>query len=177
MQKQYKCTSSSSCGCYDGYYDKWPEGYEELHKEEQLKKAKIIRDNLEIKKAAKLLDVGCGTGIYLGLFGCKVMGVDPSKGLLERNKFPHKQAFAENLPFKDGSFDIVISITAIHLFRDIEKSLTEIKRVGKKQFALSVLKSTKKLGKIARIVKKHFVIKKIILEEKDVIYFLEKRET
>ncbi|RJQ15920.1 class I SAM-dependent methyltransferase [Candidatus Woesearchaeota archaeon] len=155
-------------------YDKMAESYEELHKEEQLKKVRIIRDNLIIKPSDKLLDVGSGTGFYLNKFPCKVFAIDPSKELLKQNKYPHKQASAENIPFTDNAFDIVISVTAIHNFDDIEKGLKEMKRVGKQQFALSILKRSEKFKQIEKLIKKHFNITKIIEEEKDVIYIAKK---
>jgi len=157
------------------YYDSLSEGYQELHGEEQLTKARIIRDNLQIKKRFKLLDVGCGTGFYLNIFDCYVFGIDPAQKLLEKNPFPSQNACAENIPFPDNSFDTVISITAIHNFSDKEKSFEEIKRVAKPkaQLAFSVLKKALQFEKIDNLIKKHFLLKKIILEEKDVIYFLE----
>ncbi len=158
----------------DSYYDDISEGYENLHSEEQLSKARIINGSLGIKNSDKLLDVGCGTGSYLGIFGCNVFGIDPSKGLLKKNKHPNTQAGAEKIPFADNSFDIVTCITAIHLFKDIEKGLLEMKRVGKKLFAFSVLKKSSKFAAIDNLVRKHFFVKKIVLEEKDAIYFLEK---
>lgn len=158
----------------DTYYDEWSEGYEELHKEEQLAKARIIRNKLELKKTDKLLDVACGTGLYLGLFDCQVMGVDPSKGLLERNPFPHKQAFAEELPFPDNQFDIVICITAIHIFTDIEKGLLEMNRVGKDLFAFSILRASSKRELIDAWIRKHFTVDEIVREDKDDIYFCRK---
>ena len=45
------------------YYDKIAKGYEELHKEEQLKKIKLIKTILKVNPTDKLLDVGCGTGL------------------------------------------------------------------------------------------------------------------
>ena len=44
---------------------------------------------------------------------------------------------AENLPFKDNAFNFVVSITAIHNFSNIEKSLEEINRVGRNEFVFN----------------------------------------
>ena len=157
------------------YYDEISKGYEELHKEEQLEKIKIIKKHLKIKSTDKLLDVGCGTGLTTIPWKCKTYGIDPSKKLLERAKNKHKiiykLASAENIPFKDNFFDIVISITAIQNFNNIEKSLKEIKRVGKNTFVLSFLKKSPKKNKIDKLIKKYFKIREIINEKKDLIYF------
>jgi len=154
------------------YYDKISKGYNELHGEEQLKKVNIILNNIRLKKSDKLLDVGCGTGLYLDLFKCDITGVDPSEELLKQCSHKTIKSSAERLPFKDNSFDWVISITAIHNFKDIEKSLEEIKRVGKKKFVFSVLKKSKKFDYISNLIRKKFKIKKIVIEEKDIIFFI-----
>ena len=154
-----------------GYYNKISKGYNELHKEEQLKKLLIIKNNIKINKNDLLLDVGCGTGIS-SQFDCKVVGIDPSIGLLRLNKSRSRiQAKAEYLPFKNNTFDIVISVTSAHNFKDIEKGLKEIKRVGKNNFVFSVLKKSKKINQIKILIKKQFKIKKLTEEEKDTIFF------
>ncbi len=159
------------------YYDSISRGYEELHKEEQLKKLELIKKYLNVKRDEKLLDVGCGTGLTTSPWKCKRYGIDPSKKLLEKakKKYPSikfRLASAENIPFKDNVFDVVISITAIQNFSDIKKGLEEIKRVGKNRFVLTFLKKSKKKKKIEGLIKNHFKIKEVIEEEKDLIYII-----
>src|SRR3989344_6431413 len=88
------------------YYDKIAKGYEELHKEEQLKKIKLIKTILKVNPTDKLLDVGCGTGLTTTPWKCKRYGIDPSKKLLERakqkEKVVYKLASVEKIPFKDN---------------------------------------------------------------------------
>jgi demethylmenaquinone methyltransferase/2-methoxy-6-polyprenyl-1,4-benzoquinol methylase len=153
------------------YYDQISKSYNELHGQEQLNKLRIIKENLDIRKDNLLLDVGCGTGIS-SQFDCNVISLDPSIQLLNFNKNKNKfLGIAEKLPFKDNTFDIVVSMTAIHNFKDIEKSLKEMKRVGKGEFVFSILKKSDKFNKIEKLIKKHFKINKLIEEEKDVIFF------
>ena len=158
------------------YYDSISKGYEELHKEEQKNKLKIIKKFLKVKIADKLLDVGCGTGITTSPWKCKRYGIDPAENLLKRarlrNKIKYIKAVAENIPFKDNYFDVVISVTAIQNFDNIEKGLKEIKRVGKDRFILTFLKKSSKRNKIDKLIKKYFKIKEIIEEEKDMIYIV-----
>ncbi len=151
------------------YYDSISEGYDGLHKEEQLKKIRILRANLNIKKEDYLLDVGTGTGFALEMFNCKKIGIDPSAELIKKAKSTVLKAKAENLPFPDKTFDIVISVTAIHHFDDIEKSLNEIKRVAKDRVGFSLLKKSKNFEDIKKLIKKNFKIKKEINEDKDLI--------
>jgi len=156
------------------YYNEISEGYEELHREEQLKKLELIADYLRPKKTDFLLDVGCGTGITTERWGCVKTGADPAIKLLKKTKKGvfYINAEAEHLPFKDKSFDIVISITAIQNFHNVKKGIEEIKRVGKKRFVLSVLKKSERIGKIKGIIERNFKVKKIIEEDKDFIFII-----
>lgn len=156
------------------YYDSISEGYEELHKEEQLKKVALIREHLTVKKTDKLLDVGCGTGLTTEPWDCERYGIDPSAGLLARarqqDKITYVQASAESIPYPDHFFDVVISVTALQNFSDVEKGLFEIKRVGKCRFVLTFLKRSPKKRIIESAIQKMFHINRRIEEEKDLIF-------
>ena len=155
------------------YYDEIAKSYNELHKEEQLKKLRIIKKYLKPKIKDKLLDIGCGTGISTK-WKCKSYGIDPSIELLKlaKNKAFYIQAEAENLPFKNKSFDIIISVTAMQNFKDLKNSIKEMKRVGKKTFILTFLKKSNKKDKILKLIKNNFKINNILEEDKDIILFL-----
>jgi len=159
----------------ENYYDEIAEGYEELHEEEQLKKIEIIKKDLKVKKSDKLLDVGCGTGLTTESWDCERFGIDPSEGLLKRarkkDKIEYKLAPAEEIPYDDDYFDVVISVTAIQNFSDISKGLNEIKRVCKDKVVLSFLKKSLKRKEIEEKIKKLFKIEKIVEEDKDLIFF------
>lgn len=158
------------------YYDSISQGYEELHKEEQLKKIKIIKENISPKNDEKLLDVGCGTGLTTMPWQCKRYGIDPAKKLIQKahnkEEIEYRIAKAENIPYPDDFFDYVISVTAIQNFEDIKKGLLEIKRTGKKCFVLSFLKKSKNSFKIKKMIYEMFEVKKEIEEDKDYILFV-----
>ena len=155
------------------FYNLIAPGYDELYGKEQRIKVDIIKENLDIKNNDLLLDVGCGTGI--SDFNCKVLGIDPSVELLKQNLGNQTiLAKAENIPFKDNAFDKVISVTSMHNFDDIENSIKEIKRVGKKDFAFSVLKKTKDFDLIENEIKNNFRIAKIIDGKQDWIFICSK---
>ena len=108
-------------------------------------------------------------------FDCDCYGIDPSEDLLDQciNKDVKLiKANAENIPFDDDFFDIVISITAIHNFEDIEKGLLEMKRVGKDKFVFSILKKANQFNKIEELIEKKFKVRKKIDEGIDMIYWL-----
>lgn len=156
------------------YYDSISQGYSELYGEEQMRKASIIRDYLEISKDKILLDVGCGSAIYFGLFDCAKIGIDSSLDLLKQGMGGlFINAKAEALPFKDNSFDFVISVTAIHNFKSPLKGLEEMRRVAKQKVIISVLKSSAQFASIKEYCEKNFIIKKVLEEDKDLIFVLE----
>ncbi|MCA9477986.1 MAG: class I SAM-dependent methyltransferase [Nanoarchaeota archaeon] len=161
------------------YYNGIASGYDELYKEEQLKKfAILLADDELFVGADTMLDVGCGTGFSLDYFPVKkATGIDPADKLVEQ--YTGKQTIlvgaAEDLPFEDHSFDVVISMTAIQNFEDIRKGLEEIRRVGKNRFGLSYLKRSSKAEKIEDLIDEIFSEFQIlrIEEEKDFIFIIE----
>lgn len=153
------------------YYDSIASGYDELHFEEQKRKAELILRELKLKKTDKLLDVGCGTGKITELFPCKVTGIDPSAELIKQAKIPVVLGSAEKLPFPDKSFDVVVSLTAVQNFEDVEKGISEIARVAKRDAVITCLKKSKKLAQVERAVEKYLDVRKRSEEQHDMIWF------
>src|SRR3989344_7390510 len=135
------------------YYSCIANSYDALYGEEQLKKIKIILQHKLIKKTESILDVGCGTAVYADFFK-NYMGIDSAKKMLKDSRCVH--GCAEHLPFPDKSFDVVISITAIHNFKDIDQALKEIKRVMKRKVIISLLKRSSKYITIKEKIKNCF---------------------
>jgi SAM-dependent methyltransferase len=78
----------------------------------------------------KVLDVATGGGHVarrLREEGCTVVTVDPAPGMR-----PDVVAPAEELPFEDGSFDVVTCRIAAHHFQDIRKAVAEMARVSER---------------------------------------------
>jgi ubiquinone/menaquinone biosynthesis C-methylase UbiE len=144
--------------------------YDELYGEEQRAKSIVIKENLKISRNDLLLDVGCGTGLSSD-FGCKVVGIDPCFEMLEKNVNIKILATGESMPFKDKIFDKVVSVTSLHNFDDIAQGVNEIKRVGKKDFVFSIMKSSAKFETIEKLLSESFKIKKIADGKKDWIFF------
>ena len=102
-----------------------------------------IKDNLQIKHDGCLIDLGCGGGwILRSLQECvsSAYGLDFAQGMLRsahRMFLDGRLVCAEigNLPFRDGTFDYVLSyFVFLNVINDhyIEKSLKEIIRVLRK---------------------------------------------
>lgn len=140
-------------------------GYDELYKQEQLEKLNIVKKYINVKKEDLLLDVGCGTGISTNFFDCKSIGVDSCFEMLNNGIC----AKAENLPFKDNVFDVILSITAIHNFNNAEKSINEIKRVCKGKIVITLLKKAKKFKEIKALLNQRFKFMEID-SNKDLIF-------
>ncbi len=157
-----------------GYYDEIAPGYQELHGEEQRNKALLVLKNLEVMPSDLLLDVGCGTAKYLSLFSCKKIGIDPASELLKQADVPVVQGVAERLPFSANSFDIVLSLTAIHNFDNAKLALNEMLRVARRDIIISVLRKSLKFTEIEKAIDEILPVSKRIDETFDVIFFCRK---
>jgi MPBQ/MSBQ methyltransferase len=96
-------------------------------------------------KPLRILDVGCGTGYttaaILRLNNVReTVGIDQNhrqlqraarKLTVEKTRLSLFQGEAENLPFKDESFDAVVSVGAVEYFPNPERALKDMARVVK----------------------------------------------
>ncbi len=93
--------------------------------------------------APKILDVGCGDGVFTQflLAGLKInkfdVGLDPSSKELakaEKTRLYKKLVLAtgENIPFKDGYFKTVLSNGTLEHIKNLDGTLSEISRVLEK---------------------------------------------
>lgn len=128
-------------------FDEWPEKYDQwfttpigaLVKKYE---SELIRELLQPASGEMILDAGCGTGVFtqdILSAGSQVTGLDISFPMLRRGKekaggFPFRPVVGDisNLPFRDGSFDRVVSITAIEFVQDARGVVAEFFRVTKK---------------------------------------------
>jgi len=149
------------------YYNEINRGYNRLHGEEQAEKAELIKKNCELH--GLLLDIGAGTGAITGLFQerAECIALDPAIEMVRQFPGLKVVARAEELPFRDGSFDSVISLTALH-HAVLGKAGKEIERVSKENasIVISFFKRAKNFEQ-ARALFKGF---REIDSEKDLVF-------
>jgi len=99
-------------------------------------KVKFIEDTGCFRRAGlKILDVGSGNGTFSWHFrkySDTVVGLDYSEQLLRRNPGRLKaMATTYQLPFKDGSFDIVFEANLLHHLNSPHCAIKEMKRCSR----------------------------------------------
>lgn len=106
----------------------------------------LMLDWLGVKEKSnqKLLDVGCGGGFFLNqaekFLDCT--GIDFSEqALIQAKKNCNSKLVlgsASFLPFKDDFFDFVVCLGSLEHFIEMEKALSEMKRVLKKKGKINI---------------------------------------
>lgn len=87
-------------------------------------------------ETARVLELGCGSGHWLrefSLAGWDVAGIDPSQCMLDvassRVRGDLRRGHAEELPWRNLSFDVVVAVNALHHFTAPTAALREAFRV------------------------------------------------
>jgi demethylmenaquinone methyltransferase/2-methoxy-6-polyprenyl-1,4-benzoquinol methylase len=113
---------------------------------------------LKRRSPKRILDIATGTADLafeaLALHPDKITGIDISENMLDvgRNKIRNRgldsrielmQADSENLPFEDESFDAVTVAFGVRNFENLDKGLTEMRRVLKENGMAVILEFSK----------------------------------
>ncbi len=91
----------------------------------------------------EILEVGCGGGLIceeLARRGAVVMGIDPAQTALAEARLYVQKSYlganayfemgtAENLPYADGSFSVIVCLDTLEHVKDLAMSIKEIARV------------------------------------------------
>lgn len=96
-------------------------------------------DFIKLKPTNKLLEIGCGTGLFISLAvksGANITGFDATKPFIEEAKLRNPSITflvgeMEDLPFADSTFDVVTGFNSFQYAADVKNALLEAKRVLK----------------------------------------------
>jgi len=95
---------------------------------------KMVKEIEEFLTGEKILDLGCGSGIFTkkieGKLKKEVFGID----IIDKRvcQFPFKIYDGKNIPFSEDYFDVVVVAFVLHHTEDPISILKEAKRVGKR---------------------------------------------
>lgn len=100
------------------------------------------------RRGQKLLEIGCGTGLFLHVFwesGFEVYGMDSSPQMLSiaRGRMGRNAELqvgqAEHLPYEDNEFDFAALLTVLEFTKDPKCVLAEAARVARKGLIITFL--------------------------------------
>jgi ubiquinone/menaquinone biosynthesis C-methylase UbiE len=125
-------------------YDRIARRYDEKRKQDKMiyneyNEMPATLSFLKNVKRKRILDLGCGTGIYAKILkkrGAIIQGIDISPKMIEIAKanvkgVEFRVGTVYNLPYKSKSFDIVVASLVVHYFADLNKAFKEVRRVLK----------------------------------------------
>lgn len=122
---------------------------------ESLARYEFARRNL--KKEARVLDIGCGTGYGSAVLAenYEVIALDNDKEAIRYAKKHYKKPLfktgnAEKLKFDDSSFDAVVAFELIEHLKNPQKFLSEVKRVLRRNGVFILSTPNKNFPKIAQ---------------------------
>jgi ubiquinone/menaquinone biosynthesis C-methylase UbiE len=125
-------------------FDEWPDQYDRwfetpIGSAVKASEQDLIMEFLAPLAGERILDAGCGTGIFtLGILtsGAHVAGVDLSLPMLGKavrkcRSLPFSPVVGDILllPFRNESFDKAVSITALEFIKDAKGAVEELFRV------------------------------------------------
>jgi SAM-dependent methyltransferase len=98
-----------------------------------------VLERIAVGRDSSVLDVGCGAGRFCRIAadrGAKVAGLDATPALLEiaRERIPEgdfRVGDMEELPWADGSFDLVTGFNSFFIAADMVTALAEARRVAR----------------------------------------------
>jgi len=120
--------------------------YDLRYNEEQLSKYVEVLQYLKSSPDEIVLDVGCGTGLFLEKIDGVYVGLDLSSNLIsfayrKAQPLADKHLFqgdAENLPLRDDVFEVIFSFTLLQNLSEPARALSELRRVSRRKGSMGV---------------------------------------
>lgn len=111
---------------------------------ERLEVERVVELSLEGLDAGSVLDVGTGTGVFAELYerrGLEVTGIDAQAEMLDEaaRHAPRSLFFrcaAEDLPFADREFDVVLLALVLHETDEPLRALQQARRVARQRVVI-----------------------------------------
>lgn len=127
-------------------YDSWYDENTSLYQAE-LKLLKTVTP-----AEGRGIEIGAGTGRFASQLGIAA-GVEPSKEMGERARergLEIIQAYAEQLPIGDNSYNFALMVTAICFLNDVARAFGEVRRILKTggRFIVAFIDSESALGQL-----------------------------
>ena len=171
----------------ESYEDLGGRIYDIRYMEEQNSKYHVTLGEVHPDNTDITLDNGCGTGLFLTKVESTIIGVDITYRLLEkaseriRDYYMHIVcADAENLPFRNSSFDKVYSFTVVHNLSSPEKGVDEMMRVSKPDATVTIsgLKKAFSLNRFVSLYSRTVLHAKLVDKDclNDFLVFLRRKE-
>ncbi|MFX1409209.1 MAG: class I SAM-dependent methyltransferase [Promethearchaeota archaeon] len=156
-------------------YNKTAYFYDNRYREIQEQKYKVILNKNYRLKSKVILDVGCGTGLFLefiielkgqsNYIPFIYVGTDISWKMLKifrikfqklklKSEFNLVLADVENIPFRDDIFHSIFSLTSFQNLPNIDKAVKNLYRVGQNEadITISILKKKSNLTELKNLL-------------------------
>jgi len=132
-------------------YDAW---YSTVGHQADCLERSLLKKLLErLPTTQSVLDVGCGTGHFtrwFRSFGFKAKGLDCASAMLSEairlRRIDLVRGDAQQLPFDNGSFDLVALITTLEFLQEPRRALIEAKRVSRIGLILGTINRSSWVG-------------------------------
>ncbi|MCE7921250.1 MAG: hypothetical protein DCC59_07480 [Chloroflexi bacterium] len=117
--------------------------------------SRALRALVKQNRARDVLEVGCGTGRWvmeLNPLARRVVGLDFSLGMLKQARGQDEalsltNGDANRLPFPSASFDLVLSVNALHHYADQRAFIAEARRLLRAGGALAIINLDPHIGR------------------------------
>ena len=122
-------------------YDKTSDIYNRRYRSIQFEKYTLALKNVQL--SGKILDLGAGTGLLSKFLNKNLISIDIAKKMLLKSDSKNILGDISKLPFKDKSFDIVLSFSVLMNSSNPQKTIDEVYRILKPNgiFVVTYLKS------------------------------------